>query len=396
MKKIFLCILRSIYNDVEDSLMSKRWMQTLACGVAALLLAAPALSADDTIKIGIAGAHSGELASYGQPSLNAALLVAAEFNKNGGVLGKQVEILAQDDQCKAEIATNAATRLISDQVVAVMGHICSGPTKAALPLYANAKLIAMSPSATAPGLTQSGDNPLFFRTIANDNDSAVVGAKFALEELHVSKIAILHDNSEYGKGYAEKGRSEIEASGKGEVVLFEAITPGATDYSSAVRKVRQKGADLVMWGGYYPEASKILANMHSLEINLPMIGPDGLKDMGFVQLAGKDAEGVYASGPTDTSANPLSIAYAKAHQEKFGSAPGAFFDNGVAAVIALLNAIEKAGSTETDKIVAALHEYEVDTPVGRIKFDDKGDALGVGMSIYQIKDGQYTEVYKGE
>lgn len=373
--------------------MSKRWMQTLACGMAALFAAAPAFAAD-TIKLGVAGAHSGELASYGTPSLNAAILVADEFNAKGGIMGKQVEIVAQDDQCKAEIATAAATKLISDGVAAVMGHICSGPCKATLPLYTNAKMISMSPSATTPSLTQSGQNPTFFRTIANDNDSAVVGAKFIVEALKPDKIAILHDNSEYGRGYAEKAKEELEKSGKATVVLFEAVTPGATDYSSAVRKVSQAKAGALMWGGYYPEAAKILSNMYSAGVEIPMVGPDGLKDMGFVQLAGEDAEGVYASGPTDTSANPLSVYYAKKHQEKFGTAPGAFFDNGVAAVIALLNAINVAQSTDSDKIMAALRSSEVDTPIGRIKFDDKGDAIGVGMSIYKIEGGQYKEVFK--
>lgn len=374
--------------------MSNRWMQFLACGFTAMLAAAPAFAADP-IKLGVGGAHSGELASYGQPTLNGAMLVVDDYNARGGILGRPIEIIAQDDQCKPEIATNAATRLISDKVDVVLGHICTGATTAVLPLYTNARIIAMSPSATSPALTQSGDNPYFFRTIANDNDSAIAGARFAVDELKVTKIAILHDNTEYGKGYADKARSEIQASGKAEVTLFEAVTPGATDYSSAVRKVRQRGAELLMWGGYYPEAAKILANMHSLDIDIPLIGPDGLKDMGFVQLAGQDAEGVYASGPTDTSANPLSIEYARKHQERFGTPPGAFFDNGVAAAIALLHGMEKAGSTDTDKIMAALRSEEVDTPIGRIKFDGKGDAIGVGMSIYQIKSGQYEEVYKG-
>ena len=373
--------------------MSKRWLQTLACGMVALFAATPAFAAE-TLKLGVAGAHSGELASYGTPSLNAAILVADEFNAKGGVLGRQVEIVAQDDLCKAEVATAAATQLISDGVAAVMGHICSGPCKATLPLYTNAHMISMSPSATTPALTQSGENPTFFRTIANDNDSAIVGAKFIVEGLKLDKVAILHDNSEYGRGYAEKAKEELEKSGKTQVVLFEAVTPGATDYSSAVRKVGQSKAQALMWGGYYPEAAKILSNMYTAGLEIPMIGPDGLKDMGFVQLAGEDAEGVYASGPTDTSANPLSIYYAKKHQEKFGTAPGAFFDNGVAATIALLNAINVAQSTDTDKIMEALRNTEVDTPIGRIKFDEKGDAIGVGMSIYKIEGGQYKEVFK--
>ena len=377
--------------------MSSRFMKNLFLSAMALAVFASPHSVSsavaETIKIGVAGAHSGELASYGQPTLNAMTLVAEEYNAKGGLLGKQIEIVAQDDQCKPEIATNAATRLISDGVDAVVGHICSGAAKAAMPLYNDAKIVAVSPSVTAPAMTQSGENPYFFRTIADDTASAIVGAKFVLEGLKAKKVAILHDNGEYGKGYAEQAAKYLKESGQAEVVLFEAVTPGAADYSSVVRKVRQKGADVLMWGGYYPEASKILANMNSLEVAIPLIGPDGLKDMGFVELAGEDSEGVYASGPTDTSANALSKFYADKHVAKFGTAPGAFFDNGVSAAIVLLNAIEKADSTDSAKIMKALRTHDVETAVGTIKFDAKGDAVGVGMSVYQVVDGKYKQVF---
>ena len=377
--------------------MSKRFVKSLFLGAVAFTVSTAMIgvhsAAAETIKIGVAGAHSGELASYGQPTLNAMMLVVDEYNAKGGVLGKQVEIVAQDDQCKPEIATNVATRLISDGVDVVLGHICSGAAKAAMPLYNDAKIVAISPSVTAPIMTQSGDNPYFFRTVADDTASAIVGAKFVLEGVKAKKVAILHDNGEYGKGYAEEAAKYLKESGNVEIVLFEAVTPGAADYSSVVRKVRQKGADILMWGGYYPEASKILANMYSLDVDIPLIGPDGLKDMGFVELAGEDAEGVYASGPTDTSANPLSKFYADKHVARFGTAPGAFFDNGVSAAIVILNAIEKAGSTDSDKIMKALRTHEVETAVGTIKFDAKGDAVGVGMSVYQVVDGQYKQVF---
>lgn len=350
-------------------------------------------NAADTIKIGVAGAHSGELASYGLPTYNAVQLVVDDYNAKGGLLGKQIEIIAQDDQCKPEIATNAATRLISDGVVLVIGHICSGAAQAAMPLYNEAKIITVSPSVTAPSVTASGENPYFFRTIADDTASAIAGAKFLLEDLKLTKVAILHDNSEYGKGYADQAKAYIEANGNGaEIVLYEAVTPGATDYSSAIRKVRQNGAQILMWGGYYPEASKMLSNILSLDIDLPLIGPDGLKDMGFIELAGDDAEGTYAAGPSDTSANPLSKEFVAKHEAKFGATPGAFFDNGVAATIVALNAIEKAGSTDTDKIMEALRSNEIETPVGGIIFDAKGDAMGVKMSVYQITDGDYVQV----
>ena len=107
------------------------WLMAALCSVA---VAAPAMAAD-TIKIGVQGAHSGDLASYGVPSLNAAKIVIEEANAKGGVLGKKLELVAQDDQCKPELATNAATKLISDKVVAIMGPICSGATNASLPMY---------------------------------------------------------------------------------------------------------------------------------------------------------------------------------------------------------------------------------------------------------------------
>ncbi len=137
----------------------------VALTFSAVLILAGCSKGNDTIKIGVAGAHSGDLASYGLPSSKAAVLVAEKFNANGGVLGKTVEVLIEDDQCKPEMATNAASKLVGEGVVAVMGHICSGATKAALGIYKDEGIIAISPSATTPGLTKSGDYPNFFRTM---------------------------------------------------------------------------------------------------------------------------------------------------------------------------------------------------------------------------------------
>ncbi len=376
--------------------MSTTFMKSLLFGaMAATISFAPlGLAKAETIKIGVAGAHSGELASYGQPTLNGVMLYVDEINAKGGLLGKQIEIIAQDDQCKPELAPNAATKLISDGVVAVIGHICSGAAKASMPIYNDAKIISIAPSVTAPSMTLSGENPYFFRTIADDDSSAVVSANFITEKLGFTKVAILHDNTEYGKGYADNTAKYLKEKGGVDIVVFEAVSAGAADYSSAVRKVNQAGAQILVWGGYYPEASKILSNMYSLGYeDIKMVGPDGLKDNGFLELAGDDANGVYAAGPKDTSANPLSQKYIGLHEEKYGALPGAFYDNGVAGIIALVNAIEKAGTTDSAKVMEALRANEVETPVGKIIFNENGDAVGVGMSIYEIIDGEYKEIF---
>ena len=134
---------------------------------------------------------------------------------------------------------------------------------------------------------------------------------------------MLHDKQDYGRGLAEFAKKFIEASGgRGQVVLFEGITPGAVDYSAVIQKVRQSGAEAVIYGGYHPEASKLVSGMRKKKIELPFISDDGVKDDTFIKVAGAFAEGVYASGPRDTSTNPLAIKAVAAHRAAFGGDPG--------------------------------------------------------------------------
>ena len=350
--------------------------------------------AADTIKIGVAGAHSGDLASYGLPIVKAAKLVVEDVNAKGGILGKQVEVIAEDDVCKPEVATNTATKLATAGVTVVVGHVCSGATKAALDIYKESKIVTMSGSATNPDLTQSGKYPNFFRTIASDDAQAKLEVDFALDTLKLKKIAVLHDKGDYGKGLAEFAKTFIEKSGKGEVVLFEGVTPGAVDYSSVVNKVKKSGAEAIIFGGYHPEASKIVSEMRKSKMKTVFISDDGVKDETFIKVAGKYAEGVYATGPMDTSTNPMDKLVKEAYKKAYGEDVGVFSINGYAATQALLNAIQKAGSTDYDAIVKALRTEYVDTPLGKIKFDDRGDAIGVGFSVYQVKNGKYVEFKK--
>ena len=122
------------------------------------------------------------------------------------------------------------------------------------------------------------------------------------------------------------------------------------------------------------------------------VSDDGVKDDTLIKVAGKYAEGVYATGPTDVSKNPMAIAANEAHKKTYGSDPGAFFLNAYSAALALLNAIEKAGSTDYDAVAKALRTEFVETPLGKIRFDERGDAIGVGFSMYQVQKGVYVEL----
>jgi branched-chain amino acid transport system substrate-binding protein len=348
--------------------------------------------AAETIKLGVAGAHSGDLASYGLPTKRAAELVVKDINAKGGVLGKQVEILAEDDACKPEVATNTATRLISRGAHVILGHICSGATKTALGIYNETDMVIMSSTATSPELTQSGKYPRFFRTIAPDDAQAKVNVDFVLKVLKATKIAILHDKGDYGKGFAEYAKRFINESQTAKIVLFEGITPGAVDYSAVVHKIRQSGTEAVIFGGYHPEAASIVSQMRRKNMKTYFISDDGVKDDTFIKVAGRYAEGVYATGPKDTTRNPLAVAAIAAHKKQFGAEPGSFFLNGYAAAQALLQAIEKAKSTNAEAVMKALRTYPVRTPLGKIRFNTRGDAVGIGFSMYQVKNGVYVEV----
>jgi branched-chain amino acid transport system substrate-binding protein len=381
-----------LHEKEVRTMVQQRLIRLVVFSVIGIFLSAGLGFAADTIKLGVAGPHSGDLASYGIPTVKAAELVVKAVNAKGGVLGKKVELLVEDDVCKPEVATNTATKMVSEKADVVLGHICSGATKAALGIYRNSKIIAMSPSATNPALTQSGDYPNFFRTIASDDAQARLEVDFALDTLKLKKIAVLHDKGDYGKGLAEFAKMFLEEDKRAEVVLYEGITPGAVDYSAIVQKIKRTGAEAVIFGGYHPEASKIVSQMRKKRMKTIFISDDGVKDDTFIKVAGKYAEGVYATGPKDVSDNPMAVAANEAHKKAYGADPGAFYLNAYSAALALLNAIEKAGSTDYDALIKALQTDYVDTPLGKIRFDKKGDATGVGFSVYQVQKGAYVEI----
>lgn len=345
------------------------------------------------IRIGVVGPHSGDLASFGLPTVNAAQLVVDQVNADGGVLGRQIRLVIEDDQCAPDVAANTAARMVGEQVVAVIGHICSGAANAAMEIYTGENIVSVSPSATSPALTQSGNFPTFFRTIAPDDAQGQLQAQFVAEQLGLTSVAILHDGGDYGRGLAEFARGSLQANYPGvNVALFEGITVGAVDYSAIINRIGASGVEGVIYGGYHPEASRLVTQMRAQGLDVAFISGDGVQDDTFIDVAAAAAEGVYATGPMDTSANPIAQAARQAHQARFGEDPGPFFMNGYAAALAVVNAIESAGSTDPAAIMNALRTAPVNTPVGNITFDERGDATGVGFAVYQVQNGVYVEL----
>ncbi|PCI24734.1 MAG: branched chain amino acid ABC transporter substrate-binding protein [SAR324 cluster bacterium] len=374
----------------------KKFLSPVIVGLALLTAVAgcdkkeEATAANSPIKIGIAGAFAGDLAPYGIPQKNTINLAVEEINAAGGVLGRQIEIYAEDDACKPETATNVASKLIGEGVVAVIGHTCSGATIAAMSVYRDADIPVISSSATSPALTLGGQNPKFFRTIPHDKAQAELQTKFIVEHLKAKRVAVVHDKGDYGKGLAVLVKEGLEQAGV-EIILFEGITPGAVDYSALIRKIARAKPDVIAFGGYHPEGSKIVSQARKKGLKTPFVSGDGLKDPSFIKIAGKYAEGYYVSSPADIS----TIAKTKevtAQLKERGQQPGNFGLQTHAAITALVNAIEKAGSTDSDKLAAALRSNTVATTLGDISFDERGDVIGSGFSMYIVKNGDWVTV----
>lgn len=369
-----------------------RRLMVAVLNVAVIFLLIEIGHAAEPIKLGIAGVHSGQLAPYGISGLRGVELAVKNINAQGGLLRRPLEYIVEDDLCQPKEAANIATRLVVKGVHAVIGHTCSGATLVALETYNEAHIVVLSPSATHPALTRSGRYPNFFRTIAPDDKQARVQVEFTLDVLKQKNVAVLHDKGVYGKGLAEFVKTLLEKSDQGKMVLYEGIPPAMVDYALLAQKIKRSKADAVIFGGYHPAATKLLTQLRKIKSNVVFVSGDGIKDDTFIKMAGKDAEGVYATAPQDTSKLPLAVAATMAYQKEYGENPGAFFLTANAATLALANAIEKAGSTDHAAVSKALKTEYVETPLGKIIFDEHGDVVGVSFTIYQVQDGRFVEL----
>ncbi|MBF0351628.1 MAG: branched-chain amino acid ABC transporter substrate-binding protein [SAR324 cluster bacterium] len=362
----------------------KKWLVTML----GITLMSALVWAQTPLKIGVVGPYSGDLAGYGIPVKNAAILAVENINAAGGVNGQKIELVMEDDVCEPNTAINAAKKMVSEKVVAVIGHLCSGATEAALPTYKESGIILVSAASTNPSLTLDGKYPNFFRTIAHDAAQANLQVDFAVNTLKVKQAIVLHDKGAYGKGLAELVKAGLEAK-KVKIEMFEGVTPGAVDYSALVAKIKatfktkSKGV-AIFFGGYHPEASKIVSEARKKKINAPFISGDGVKDPSFLKIAGEDALGYYASAPTDTSQIKMAGDVSGLYKSKFSADPGTFTLQGYAALQALVNAIRKTGGQDYNALVKALKSEEVETPLGKIRFDDHGDIIGAGFAMYQV------------
>ena len=370
----------------------KRYIKMVSL-VCLLILSSEGAALSEPIKIGFAGPLTGAFDLYGIPTLRATEIAAAKYNAAGGINGELISIVSENDLCSSSQAVTAANALVSENVTAVVGHICSSATQAALDVYKSVNIISISPASTNPSLTQNGIYPNFLRTISPDDVQAGIQVKYILEVLQLTEIALVHDGGSFGSGLVGFANDFILQSAQGAVVLNGSITPGLNDYSQIVQDIIDSEAQIVIYGGSEPEASKILNEMRLQNLQIPFFSCDAVKTNEFISNAGANAEGAYVTSHPDISTNMIAQSAAEAHFSLYGEAPGLYFYNAYSAAICLIEAIDRTDSADMTLLLDTLKTQSFSTPIGTTRFDEKGDVIGLGYSVYQVQNWKYIEVF---
>ncbi|HLT99569.1 MAG TPA: branched-chain amino acid ABC transporter substrate-binding protein [Burkholderiaceae bacterium] len=363
-----------------------------ALGLAAGMMLSAAAHAD-TIKIAIAGPFTGAVTQYGAMVKEGVDTAVEMINASGGVLGKQLETVVMDDGCEPKQGPVVANRVVNDGIHYVVGHVCSGATIAATNIYDSEGVLMISPSATAPAVTDGKNYEMIFRTIGRDDQQGPAAAKFIIETIKPQAVAVLHDKQSYGQGIAGAVRDELEKAGV-KVAMFEGINAGDSDYSAVITKIRSSGADFVYYGGYHPEMGLLLRQGAEQGLKVKFMGPEGVGNPDINAIAGSAVEGMLVTLPADFTQDPANADVVKAFEDKKRNPGGAFQLTAYSATAAIAEGIKGAGEDDPVKVAKWLRANTVKTPIGELSWDEQGDLKQFRFDIFTWKQDGSKEVYK--
>lgn len=372
----------------------KNLVKKLMVAAAVCVLAASSALAADPIRIGLMCPLTGKWASEGQDMQQIVSLLVSEVNKAGGVNGRNVELVVEDDAGDPRTASLAAQKLASAGVMAVIGTYGSAVTEASQNIIDEAEIIQIATGSTSVRLTEKG-LPLFFRTCPRDDEQGRVASE-VIAAKGFKKVAVLHDNSSYAKGLAEEAQKGLKAAGV-PVVFYDALTPSERDYTAILTKLKAAEPDLIFFTGYYPEAGMLLRQKKEMRWDVPMMGGDAANNTDLVKIAGKDAAAGYffISPPSahdfDT---PEAKDFFSRYQAQYKSLPSSVWSVLAGDSFKVIVAALEAGVKPEPEAVAQYLKKELkDYPgmTGKLAFNDKGDRIGDLYKVYEVNaDGAFV------
>lgn len=341
------------------------------------------------IVIGYYGDLSGRTSNFGQSTKEGVLMAADEINKAGGINGRQVQILSEDDEGRPEKAATVVTKLIDqDKVVALLGEVASGNTLAAAPKAQSSKIPMISPSSTNPAVTQVGD--YIFRVCFIDPFQGEVMAKFAANTLKAKKAAIMLDfNSPYSRGLTEFFEASFKKLG-GEIVNQQSYTQGDRDYKGQLTAIRSANPDVIYVPGYYGEVGVIAKQAQQLGIKAPMLGGDGWDATQLWELGGSALNGYFISNHYSIDdPSPAIQKFVTDYQGRYSKKPDALAALGYDSMMVLAAAIKAAGGTEGPKLRDAIAKTQNFPGVtGSITLDAQRNAVKPAV-VLKLQDQKY-------
>jgi branched-chain amino acid transport system substrate-binding protein len=362
----------------------------LALSLSRGLAAGP--GAEGTIKIGEFASLTGKEATYGQTVHKGTVFAIEEINAAGGVLGRPLELLSEDDQSKqGESATIVKKLIARDKVVAVLGELTSGRTLEAAPICQNARIPLISPGATAVEVTAKGD--YIFRVCFIDPFQGTVMARFAQDSLQLRRVAILSSvSSAQSVGLAKFFRERFTANG-GTVVLEQKYGEGDKDFRAQLTAIKAAGVEGIFVPGYYAEAALISKQARDLGLTMPLLGIDGWESSELIALGGAAVEGAYFSTHySPESRSPAVVAFNARYRRRWGEDSNALSALAYDAAMLLADALGRAGTTDGAILrdaLAATRDFRGAT--GVITFDAQRNPTKSAV-VLTVKHGRFTFV----
>ena len=348
----------------------------------------------DTIKIGGIAPLSGAVAVYGVECTNGVNLAVEEINAAGGINGKKIVYIAEDDEGDPAKSVNAYKKLTTQNGIRmIIGSLTSGCTIALTSSAQAQGVIQIAPAATAEAVTDAGN--YIFRTCFIDPFQGSIGGKFAAVNLNTKNAAILYDiGNDYSVGLKENFVKEFEKNG-GKIVALESYSTGDKDFNAQLTKIKAAKPDVVYLPDYYGTVALIAKQLRNQGIDTPIIGADGWD--GLTDNAGDEVlNGFYSNHYAADSSDPAVQAFVKNFKAKYNKEPNAFAALGYDSMYLLKDAILKAGTaTDVKAVREALEKIDADYVTGHIKFDAKHNPVKSAVMIELVKNaaGKLEAVY---
>ena len=344
------------------------------------------------IPVGEFASLTGATASFGRSSHNGTKMAIDEVNAAGGVLGKQLRLITEDDQSRAGEAATVVKKLISkEKIVALLGEVASSRSLEAAPICQQAKIPMISPASTNPKVTETGD--FIFRICFIDPFQGTVLSKFCLSK-GLKKVAVLTDvKQDYSVGLSEFFKTHFAANG-GQVVSEQSYSSGDKDFKAQLTAIKGTAPDAILASGYYTEAGLIAIQARELQMNIPLLGGDGWDSPALVEVGGTAVEGCFFSNHFSAEdPSPKIQEFLTKYRQKFGEEPDAMSALGYDSAMILVDAIRRADSVSGDAIrqaLAATQKYPAVTGLITLNEQRNADKSAV-MLVVQRGKFRYVE-----